>query len=136
MRDKPIGKYRYTEFVNGTYRRYIGPGRRYIDGSTQRTEDIKEQADKTDEVHGSYGKLLFDSRWKEKRALILHRDNMQCIVCKGRLNLQVHHRQYHYLKQFDQFKPPWDYPNNLLVTLCEKCHKKGHNKYKVPIINL
>jgi hypothetical protein len=29
---------------------------------------------------------------------------------------------------------PWDYTDNLLITLCEKCHQKGHKQYKVPTI--
>ena len=26
---------------------------------------------------------------------------------------------------------PWDYPNNTLITLCDYCHRKAHNKYKI-----
>lgn len=87
-------------------------------------------------THGSYGGLLFDARWKDKRQKILARDNFQCIICNSDKDLQVHHRQYHYLKAIEKFKAPWDYDHDLLITLCIKCHQKGHSIYKIPIINI
>jgi len=89
-----------------------------------------------DIAHGSYGALLFDKRWKNRREYILNKDKYSCTVCSSQQDLQVHHRQYHYLKTEKKFKVPWDYPDQLLITLCERCHQKGHNQYKVPIIYL
>jgi len=86
--------------------------------------------------HGTYGGLLFDPRWKSKRQEILIRDQQKCVVCRSTDKLQVHHRQYHFLESSNQFKPPWDYANHLLITLCEQCHRYGHRKYKVPTIKL
>jgi hypothetical protein len=86
--------------------------------------------------HGSYGSLLFDQRWKSKRAEILIRDSNFCVLCKSAEHLQVHHRQYHFIKVRQEFKPPWEYTNNLLITLCSKCHQKGHKLFKVPTIYL
>lgn len=86
--------------------------------------------------HGSYGGLLFDARWKNKRQEILTRDQFQCIICHADKDLHVHHRQYHYLKSVEKYKAPWDYDNGLLITLCTKCHQKGHSIYKIPIINI
>jgi 5-methylcytosine-specific restriction endonuclease McrA len=83
--------------------------------------------------HGGYGATLLDQRWKDKRKEILVRDNFMCLVCKSEKSLHVHHRQYHFSKSQGQFKNPWEYSNNLLITLCEKCHKRGHNLYNVPI---
>lgn len=65
-----------------------------------------------------YGELLRDPRWQKKRLEIMNRDNFTCQVCgltEGRL-LNVHHLWYG--------PTPWDIPNNLLLTLCEDCHKK------------
>jgi C4-dicarboxylate-specific signal transduction histidine kinase len=45
--------------------------------------------------HGTYGKTLLDPRWKEKRKVILARDQNRCVICKSEESLQVHHRQYH-----------------------------------------
>lgn len=106
--------------------------RRYI--SVDRKEN--EQEKKIPEMHGSYGALLFDRRWKEKRAAILSRDANKCIICGLSDKLEVHHRQYRYISAKGKFKAPWDYPDNILITLCNSCHQRGHAKFKVPIINL
>lgn len=83
-------------------------------------------------THGTYGATLFDPRWKAKRKLILQRDRNQCVICNSQEKLQVHHRQYHFSRSSNTFKQPWDYPNKLLITLCESCHSKGHRQHEVP----
>jgi hypothetical protein len=85
-------------------------------------------------AHGSYGSLLFDPRWKSKRAEIMSRDSECCVICKGKDELQVHHRQYQFVKSENAFKMPWDYPDYLLITLCKSCHQRGHSKFKVPTL--
>ena len=90
-------------------------------------EDVPEG-----QAHGTYGKLLFDKRWIEKRKEILSRDKEQCVICKRAESLQVHHRQYHFVKALQKFKAPWEYEASLMVTLCERCHTRGHRKFKVP----
>jgi len=101
-------------------------------------EEIIEQLEieLPEKGHGTYGKLLFDKRWSSRRAEILARDNHCCVVCAAGDKLQVHHRQYHYIVQLRQYKAPWDYADNLMVTLCERCHQRGHSKYRIPIIYL
>jgi len=99
-------------------------------------QPIAEHFNANTPAHGTYGELLFDERWRAKRLEILARDKNQCVICSNTQELQVHHRQYHYLKAQDQFKPPWDYTNNLLITLCKKCHNRGHNKFKVPTLSI
>lgn len=86
--------------------------------------------------HGTYGALLFDKRWKSKREEILTRDGFRCVICNSNDELQVHHRQYHFIRATQKFKAPWDYENYLMITLCERCHSKGHSKYKVPNVYL
>jgi hypothetical protein len=122
-----IGKGRYTTVKTSRYQHFT-----YGQNSFSRPEeDVPE-----DEAHGTYGASLFDKRWKEKRLGILERDNRACVICKSTEKLQVHHRQYHFIKDLQQFKAPWDYDDDLLVTLCERCHAKGHGKYKVPNVYL
>ncbi|AXY78537.1 HNH endonuclease [Paraflavitalea soli] len=87
-------------------------------------------------THGSYGALLFHPNWKAKRKEILIRDQHRCVHCKSDKELQVHHRQYHFIVNEQRFRLPWDYPDKLLMTLCESCHSRGHNKYKVPTVNV
>ena len=83
--------------------------------------------------HGAYGATLFDPRWKEKRKLILERDRNSCVICGSHQKLQVHHRQYHFSRSRNTFKNPWEYIDELMITLCENCHQKGHRIYKVPV---
>lgn len=50
----------------------------------------------------------------------MSRDLFECQLCHSKEHgmLHVHHR--HYLKG----REPWDYPGELLVTLCKDCHRK------------
>lgn len=130
MLDPTNSRYRYLSF-KGT-----GSYRRYVDNDKQ-LQNVGLVYKKTETpAHGTYGALLFDPKWRSRREEILKRDFNSCVVCKASAGLQVHHRQYHFIVQQNQFKPPWDYPDNLLITLCELCHKKGHSKFKVPTINI
>jgi len=117
------GKYRYLA-LSDVHRRYR---------SARLTSELHpSKVDQKEFVHGSYGALLFDPRWKAKRLMILKRDTNKCIICKSPENLQIHHRQYHFIKSIKSFSPPWDYEDKLLITLCQFCHQKGHRQYNVP----
>lgn len=126
-------RYQYIQFTGReSYRRYI-------------QKDIPEQAalrrfeensSPNVKSHGSYGALLLHPNWKAKRREILHRDMSRCVHCGNNQNLQVHHRQYHFIENQQKFRLPWDYKEHLLITLCESCHSRGHNKYKVPTITI
>ncbi|NJK94736.1 MAG: HNH endonuclease [Bacteroidales bacterium] len=83
--------------------------------------------------HGGYGGALFDPKWKAKRAEILARDKNKCVICGSDKDLQVHHRQYHFLERLNVFKDPWEYEDKLMITLCNSCHNRGHRQYKVPM---
>jgi hypothetical protein len=123
---------RYSAPYNSRYARYINERTIvgidvHVNNENKKNQEIK---------HGSYGGLLFHPKWKAKRAEILTRDNNRCIICTNSNKLEVHHRQYHMIKETGHFKPPWDYPDNLLITLCVRCHQRGHAKYKVPTIQV
>ena len=79
-----------------------------------------------------YGEMLQDQRWETKRAEILERDQHECAFCKSKDTLQVHHRQYHFIKSEEQFVLPWDYHQVHLITLCKSCHDAGHQLYQIP----
>lgn len=67
----------------------------------------------------AYQEKLKNPLWQRKRLFILTRDAFKCQMCGDTTTtLHVHHR--HYLP----FRDPWDYPDDLLVTLCDPCHKK------------
>lgn len=44
-------------------------------------------------------------------------------------SLNIHHTYYIY------GRTPWNYNDEALITLCEKCHQKRHENQKIPIYN-
>lgn len=121
---------RYQKSLASRVSRYIDPHRQ------NKSQNNPEPTPVEPPTHGTYGALLFDPRWRQKRQEILKRDGHACYICNTQEELQVHHRQYHWLSNDQAFKMPWEYEDHLLLTLCNNCHKRGHNQYKVPIINL
>jgi hypothetical protein len=125
--------YRYLSFKE------VQPYRRYVQREDPKgigEHKLPDQPDPSPATHGSYGALLFHPNWKSKRKEILSRDMHRCVHCKSEKDLQVHHRQYQFIVRENRFRLPWDYPHHLLITLCEPCHNRGHNKYKVPTIHV
>lgn len=88
------------------------------------------------EATKSYSDLLRSVQWSEKRKEILKRDEYRCRNCGSSYGLEVHHRQYHIIKRAGDFRKPWAYDSNNLITLCARCHQVGHAKYKVPVFNV
>lgn len=70
-----------------------------------------------------YKEALLDPRWDQKRKIILKRDNYKCTDC-GATNVKLH---VHHIKYKEYGTMPWDYDNDQLTSLCDKCHKKVHN---------
>lgn len=67
----------------------------------------------------TYVEKLKDPRWQKKRLEILSRDNFTCQSCYDKTaTLHLHHLDY------ISGNEPWEYPDEYLLTLCEKCHKK------------
>lgn len=69
-----------------------------------------------------------DSRWQKKRLEIMNRDKWTCRSCGKsgeNVTLNVHHAYY------ETGKAPWEYLNETLVTLCDKCHKERHDLIRV-----
>jgi len=70
-------------------------------------------------MSNDYRQQVSSKRWQIKRTEILQRDNFTCQnkLCKTPDNpLQVHHLDY-----LGDLKA-WDYPNDMLVSLCDVCH--------------
>ena len=108
-----------------------------------------------------YAQLLRSLEWQNRRKEILARDAHRCTDCKigptiqlwsrpvvgletlglsdaGRwvvepifskepVSLHVHHRLYVLERR------PWNYPNDELVTLCDKCHLAEHERATIPV---
>ncbi len=65
----------------------------------------------------TYSEKLKDPRWQKKRLEIMQRDKWKCTYCfDSKTTLHVHHESYN--KNTD----PWNYDNDILITLCEHCH--------------
>jgi 5-methylcytosine-specific restriction endonuclease McrA len=132
MHDPTNSRYRHLSFRSAnTYRRYVQGEK-----SNEIQKSFPKPTDNETPAHGTYAAELFKPEWKLKREEILKRDHYKCVVCRSVTILQVHHRQYHFIVSEHKFRLPWDYPDQLLITLCESCHKRGHSKYKVPTINI
>lgn len=107
--------------VPSNFRRYVAD----VQGTPTANRDVYG-------AHGSYQAQLFDERWKKVRKSVLERDGYRCQNCGNKRNLEVHHRQYHYITSKNAFKEPWDYSPDLMVTLCTTCNQRGRNKYQIP----
>lgn len=71
-----------------------------------------------------YKEQMNDPRWVERSREIMKRDNFTCQLCgKNHVRLNVHHIRYIKGKDY------WDYPDELLMTVCETCHAKIHGKF-------
>lgn len=68
-----------------------------------------------------YTKQLSHPKWKEKRQVILERDNHECQLCGLKKELQIHHG--YYTKRTNL----WEYPDDSLITLCSLCHEITDN---------
>lgn len=70
----------------------------------------------------SYKEVLYDRRWQIKKNAILQRDKFTCcnVGCSSLPNAPLHVHHIDYFHGID----PWDYPDDMFVTLCEKCHNK------------
>jgi len=70
-----------------------------------------------------YGDLLKMPQWQRKRLEVMARDNFACQMCGDNMNqLHVHHSVY-----IDN-RMPWEYANEILMTVCHYCHDLCHWK--------
>ena len=67
-----------------------------------------------------YSEQLLTPEWKEKRLIILKRDNYSCTKCGSKNHLQVHHKLY------KRGLMAWQANNRDLTTLCKPCHDDIH----------
>lgn len=68
-----------------------------------------------------YKNLLSYPEWKFLRERILARDHHKCVKCGKTERLNVHHN--YYVKD----KKPWEYSDDVFVTLCVDCHCRIHD---------
>lgn len=69
----------------------------------------------------NFKKQIKSPKWQKRRLEILNRDNFTCQSCGSTdETLHVHHIKYNKDKMY------WEYPDDLLITLCEECHSTEH----------
>jgi len=67
-----------------------------------------------------YNMLIRGKQWRERRRLVLARDNYECVKCGSDIDLHIHH-----IKPVNEFPELVNDLDNL-KTLCAKCHRKLH----------
>ena len=78
----------------------------------------------------AYDLLLETDEWKQCRKNVLNIRGRNCEWCKTNNNLQVHHKYYLKYPNGKHVKP-WQYNIEAFLVLCDTCHKKAHQKYKI-----
>lgn len=73
----------------------------------------------------NYNEQLADPRWQRRRLEIFNRDNWTCQSCRDKTTqLEIHHVEYWPGKQ------SWEYPDDMLITVCRNCHGKEQVRCK------
>jgi 5-methylcytosine-specific restriction endonuclease McrA len=96
---------------------------RFEDWRKERSEEGKELAENKkyfnyyNSPYYKYQVYLSSYEWKEKRKLVLARDNNLCQECKVKPAEDVHHLTY---------KNLYDEPLEDLQSLCRTCHSTAH----------
>lgn len=69
-----------------------------------------------------YKEQIKSPKWQRRRLEILQRDDFTCQICgcKDKM-LHVHHTAY------ERNKMIWEYPDEMLITMCNECHSLEHN---------
>ncbi len=86
----------------------------------QRLTEAKRRASSKN-WHERYEQYLKSSDWKELRAKVLERDNMQCKSCGCSEATEVHHLTYDGYNA--GFTPLWQ-----LESVCRPCHESIHGR--------
>lgn len=82
----------------------------------------------------TYDELLLRPEWRQFRKRAFKRYGRTCAICgRSECCLNVHHN--YYLKDYNGFVYPWEYPLTAVSILCEDCHHAWHQSHKVRVYN-
>lgn len=74
----------------------------------------------------TYKDKLKNPLWQKRRLQIFEKDKWRCKQCGNHESeLQVHHVDY--IPGIN----PWEYPDDMLITLCHICHNKETGREKL-----
>lgn len=79
--------------------------------------DRKAAKKKTDWM-AQYSRYLISPEWRQKRELVLRRDNYLCQCCLSAIATQVHHKSYEFVDLAGN-EPAFD-----LAAVCTPCHEQ------------
>jgi len=103
------------------FNRHMGQSAKARGLAARRASRARSRPAEKRSARSRYGEKLRDPRWQRLRLEIMQRDEWTCQKCGAKdRTLHVHHTRY--LKG----RNPWDYPPELLLTLCEDCHDGVH----------
>lgn len=80
------------------------------------------------ELHGSK-----DWKWQRRRLEILEKANWRCEYC-GESDREAHVHHVHYVKG----RQLWEYDDNWLLALCDRCHREKHEGEQalIPVLRM
>jgi HNH endonuclease len=82
-------------------------------------------------VKKTYSEQYRSPKWQKKRLEVLSAADFQCQDCGSKENtLNVHHVIYH------KGREVWNYTNDELMVLCEKCHETRHRMQSIMLMNM
>ncbi len=81
-----------------------------------------------------YSYFYKTKEWERKREVILRRDNYQCKQCSRYGKVAGANTVHHIITL--QVRPDLKLNNKNLVSLCESCHEKMHNKFNFELSKL
>ena len=87
--------------------------------------EISNKKMKGSTTKSKYHDYLKTPEWLDKRERVKKRDGYCCAICSSKFNLHVHHK--HYANIYNE-------QLNDLVTLCQDCHGRFHDKIQPPKI--
>lgn len=75
----------------------------------------------TTKKQAEYAELLKKPQWQKRRLQMLEKAGWKCVECGAEeQQLHVHHKRY------IAGAKPWEYEDEDLAVLCERCHEKAH----------
>ena len=82
-------------------------------------------------VKKTYSEQYRSPKWQKKRLEVLSAADFQCQDCGSKENtLNVHHVIYH------KGREVWNYTNDELMVLCEKCHETRHRLQSAMMVSM
>ncbi|MFA6128818.1 MAG: HNH endonuclease signature motif containing protein [Bacteroidales bacterium] len=118
-RNKPLNSWKFDDELRGEFNQVAYERRKELkDFERNSLYQRKTAIDYRNSRYYKYQEYLLSPEWKDKRTLVLQRDNNICQSCKEQPAEQVHHLTYDNL---------FNEPLEDLQALCCKCHDKIHS---------